>query len=126
MTQRIFDLDNPQDLKDLFDILPDDVQEIQRGIDKTVKFYNRKGLSISFSDVLAINWRDKKEIIRPVDESKWLGCLCWFWDYNERPVIGILDRIATGMSYKYINTDEETYKCCRPVRRNEIKFVEDA
>ena len=27
MTQRIFDVDNPQDIKDLFDILPDGVKK---------------------------------------------------------------------------------------------------
>lgn len=126
MTQRIFDVDNPQDVKDLFDILPDDVQEIQRGIDKTVKFYNRKGLSISFSDVLAINWRDKKEITRPVDESKWIGCLCWFWDlepkYNS---LGVLKKIYTNCSLPYEQSDGACYSNCRPVRRDEIKFVED-
>ena len=126
MTQRIFDVDNPQDVKDLFDILPDDVQEIQRGIDKTVKFYNRKGLSISFSDVLAINWRDKKEIIRPVDESKWLGCLCWFWDGDLKyKSLGFLKKIDREYFGPYEEVGGACYSNCRPVRRDEVKFVED-
>lgn len=41
-----------------------------------------------------INWRDKTEITRPVDECKWIGCLCWFWnDEKERAVLGELAKI---------------------------------
>ena len=125
MTQRIFDVDNPQDIKDLFDILPDGVDKIQREIGISARFLNKKGMILYISELVAFNWRNKKEITRPVDESQWIGKLCWFWDNGEPPVIGILDRIATDVSYKYINTGEETYKCCRPVRRDEVQFAED-
>lgn len=125
MTQRIFDVDNPQDVKDLFDILPNNIVKIKWVPTNKVDLFDNCGLKSS-TGLFCIAWRNKTEITRPVDESRWIGKLCWFWDNGEPPVIGILDRIATDVSYKYINTGEETYKCCRPVRRDEVKFADDA
>lgn len=121
MTQRIFDVDNPQDVKDLFELLPSGIQKIRWTANNSVVFLDKDGV---ITNLFHIAWRDKIEITRPVDESQWIGKLCWFWDNGEPPVIGILDRIATDVSYKYINTDEETYKCCRPVCRNEVQFAD--
>lgn len=123
MTQRIFDVDNPQEI---FDLFPDGVIRIEKSDRKDTKDI------IIFDDDcwdythIKINWRDKTKITRPVDETQWIGKLCWFWDNGEPPVVGILDRIGTDVSYKYINTGEETYKCCRPVRRDEVQFADDA
>lgn len=125
MTQRVFDVNNPQDVKDLFDILPNNIVKIKWVPTNKVDLFDNCGLKSS-TGLFCIAWRNKTEITRPVDESRWIGKLCWFWDNGEPPVIGILDRIATDVSYKYINTDEETYKCCRPVRRDEVQFADDA
>lgn len=124
MTQRIFDVNNTQDVKDLFDILPNNIVKIKWVPTNKVDLFDNCGLKSS-TGLFCIAWRNKTEITRPVDESRWIGKLCWFWDNGEPPVIGILDRIATDVSYKYINAGEETYKCCRPVRRGEVQFVED-
>lgn len=129
MTQRIFDVDNPQDVKDLFDILPDDVDKIQREIGNSARFLNKKGMILYISELVAFNWRDKKEIIRPVDESKWIGCLCWFVGVDETNYIGVLHAIRNSDdSYPFVckNGALRSFKNCRPVRRVEIKFVEDA
>ena len=125
MTQRIFDVDNPQDVKDLFDIVPDRYIRITRDEYNNMRIWSTD-CGVDFFAPFAINWHNKTEITRPVDETQWIGKLCWFWDNGEPPVIGILDRIATDVSYKYINTGEETYKCCRPVRRDEVQFADDA
>lgn len=130
MTQRIFDMDNPQDVKDLFDILPDNVKAVIKDTldNEQIELYDRDDIYIGFCSYIRINWRDKKEITRPVDESKWIGCLCWFVDDDETECIGILHAIRNGDdSYPYVckNGIFRAFKYCRPVRRDEIKFVED-
>lgn len=127
MTQRIFDMDNPQDVKDLFDILPDDVDKIQRENGNSARFLNKKGMILYISELVAFNWRDKKEITRPVDESKWIGCLCWFWDVDpEQKILGFLKKIDTLYGRPYQEMNGLFHQQCRPVRRDEVKFVEDA
>lgn len=124
MTQRIFDVDNPQDVKDLFDILPDKIKKIVRNLNAFDCYDKDENYIYSFQ-IFSINWHGKTEITRPVDESKWIGCLCWFWDDNEQPRIAVMKRIGADTAYKYITTDGACYLNCRPVRRDEIKFVED-
>lgn len=126
MTQRIFDVDNKQDVKDLFDILPEDVEKIQREIGISARFLNKEGMILYISELVAFNWRDKKEITRPVDESKWIGCLCWFIESDATcEYIGILEAIHKNSYTKYQMKNGGCFSSCRPVRRDEIKFVED-
>ena len=71
MTQRIFDVDNPQEI---FDLFPDDVIRIEKSDRKDTQDI------IIFDDDcwdythIKINWRDKTEITRPVrrDEVKFV------------------------------------------------------
>lgn len=123
MTQRIFDVDNPQDVKDLFELLPSGIQKIRWTANSSVVFLDKYGI---ITNLFRINWRDKIEITRPVDEAQWIGKLCWFWDKNEQPFIAVLKKIMLESRYKYTTTDEEGYKYCRPVRRDEVQFAEDA
>ena len=67
MTQRIFDVDNPQDIKDLFDILPDKIKKIMRNLN-AFDCYDKDGNYIYSCYFFAINWRDKTGIARPVGE----------------------------------------------------------
>ena len=69
--------------------------------------------------------RNRTMTQRIFDESKLIGCLCWFLNENEQPRIAVMKRIGADTSYKYITTDGACYLNCRPVRRDEIKFVED-
>lgn len=122
MTQRIFDVNNPQEI---FDLFPDDVIRIE----KTDR--EDKQSIIIFNDdcwdytQIKINWRDKTEITRPVGETQWIGKLCWFWMDNEKlATIGILGRKTPGGNYQE-GTTNECYPYCRPVHRNEVGFVED-
>lgn len=124
MTQRIFDVDNPQDVKDLFDIIPDRYIRITRTDPGHLRVCSTDYV-VDFTAPIVINWRNKTEITRPVDETQWIGKLCWFWDKDEQPFIAVLKKIMTISRYKYTTTDDESYKYCRPVRRDEVKFAED-
>ncbi len=128
MTQRIFDVDNPQDIKDLFDVLPDKVKTVIKDTfdNEQIELYDRDDIYIGFCSYFQINWHNKKEITRPVDESEWVGCLCWFWDeYPKDKHLGILEKIETDYDRPYRVPIDRGYQYCRPVRRDEIKFVED-
>ena len=130
MTQRIFDMDNPQDVKDLFNILPNKVTTIVKDAfdNEEIKLYDKNNAYIDFCSCIRVNWRNKKEITRPVDDSKWIGCLCCFVGDDGTEYIGILHAIRNGDdSYPYVCRSGilRAFKYCRPVRRNEIKFVED-
>lgn len=121
MTQRIFDVDNPQEI---FDLFPDDVIRIEKSDRKDTQDI------IIFDDDrwdythIKINWRDKTEITRPVDKSQWIGKLCWFQEEKSTlPFIGILGRI-NGDEYK-CEAHLAPCKVCRPVRRSEVKFADD-
>lgn len=123
MTQRIFDVNNPQEI---FDLFPDDVIRIEKSDRKDTQDI------IIFNDDcwdythIKIDWRDKTEITRPVDETEWIGCLCWFWDgYPKEKSLGILEKIDRVCSCPYKKVSGCCYQNCRPVRRDEIKFVED-
>lgn len=124
MTQRIFDVDNPQDVKDLFDILPDRYIRITRDEYNNMRIWSTD-CGVDFFAPFAINWHNKTVITRPVDETEWVGCLCWVWDKYEQPRIAVMKRIGADASYKYITTAGYCYEYCRPVRRDEVKFVED-
>ena len=127
MTQRIFDVDNPQDVKDLFDILPDDVVKIKRENGNYARYLNKENMILYISELVAINWRDKTEITRPVDESQLIGKLCWFTSSGATcEYIGILKAINEQARCKYMSADRVSWELCRPVRRDEINFVEDS
>ena len=127
MTQRIFDVDNPQDVKDLFDILPNNIVKIKWVPTNKVDLFDNCGIKSS-TGLFCIAWRNKTEITRPIDETKWVGCLCWFADDTDNEYIGVLHATRNGDdSYPYIckNGLLRSFKQCRPVRRDEVKFVED-
>ena len=124
MTQRIFDVDNPQDIKQMFDILPDKIKKIRRNLN-AFDCYDKDGNYIYSCQFFSIKWQDKTEITRPVDETQWIGKLCWFWMDNEKlATIGILGRKTPGGNYQEGKTNE-CYPYCRPLRHDEVKFVED-
>ena len=127
MTQRIFDVDNPQDVKDLFDILPNAVKKIYKYTPTNeIKFYDKDGEYIDSCSHIRVNWHGKTLITRPVDETQWVGCLCWFWDGNpEEKYLGVLKKIDRDYYGPYEEVSGKYYKNCRPVRRDEVKFVED-
>ena len=128
MTQRIFDVDNPQDVKDLFDVLPDEIKTVIKDVfnNERIEFYNKDRQYIDSCAYIRVNWRDQKEITRPVDESKWIGCLCWFWSNSpEHKCLDFLKSIDITYHQPYETSNGLWYINCCPARRDEIKFVED-
>lgn len=124
MTQRIFDVDNPQDVEDLFDIIPDRYIRITRTDPGHLRVCSTD-CAVDFTAPIVINWRNKTKITRPVDETQWIGKLCWFQEEkNTMPFIGVLESI-NGNEYK-CEAHLTPCKVCRPVRRDEVQFVDDA
>ena len=127
MTQRIFDVDNPQDVKDLFDILPDAVEIVYKDTPSDeIELYDKNRTFMGSCAHIRVKWHDKVQITRPVDESKWIGCLCWFWDKDPKyKHLGILKNINIDYSQSYEESNGLCYIGCCPVCRDEVKFVED-
>ena len=100
MTQRIFDVENKEDMDLLWSILPDDIEKIEieeaNGYNRFC--YKKIGAceySISSLKLIAINWHDKAEITRPIQEAteQDTGKICAFWDNDGRIVYGLLSNL---------------------------------
>ena len=130
MTQRIFDVKNEQDVVDLWDLIPDEINDIHKDLYGTPVYFI-KTLSTP-SEIAApiglikINWRDKTEIHRPFKEATKddIGKLCKFWDKVDYSAIGILRDVATNGSWRrFVMESKENgyYKYCRPLKYEEVK-----
>jgi len=133
MTQRIFDTDNEQDMQDLWNILPDDVTEIQlekRETNTSSAIFNGGyGHSIC-GNLININWYDKTKITRPIQEAteQDIGKLCAFWYRDDKNVFfGILDGINKkddenyAIEKFYCMKDGYDYYHCRRLTKQEIE-----
>jgi hypothetical protein len=91
MTQRIFDIENEKDMADLWDILPDEVCKIEASCGDVVLVYSN-AFRFSIDDIFSINWHDKTEITRPIQEAteQDIGKLCYFWDNDGTRTYGLL------------------------------------
>lgn len=89
MTQRIFDVENEKDMADLWDILPEEIKKLYHESD----CIDEKTASIE--RFIKINWHDKTEITRPIQEASEqnIGKLCYFWTGKDS-TIGILKEIG--------------------------------
>ena len=125
MSQRIFDMENEQDVKDLFDLFPEHINRIAR-LDSdpwTCGILGGKHTKMAYG--LKIKWWNKASVDRPVDKSKWIGCLCWMWNDNEKSArLRILESIGEDKNFPF-EADDEFFKHCRPATKDGIKFVED-
>jgi hypothetical protein len=126
MTQRVFDVENEKDMADLWDILPDDYCRIEkRG--RAYCFYKITcGIDHyeSFANFFKINWHDRTEITRPIQEAteQDIGKLCAFWDYKEEIRYGRLDRIINqGKMTFYSLEDIRDYCHARRLTKQEIE-----
>lgn len=133
MTQRIFDVENEKDMADLWDILPDDIEKIEveeaNGYNRFC--YKKVGPcehSISSLKLIAINWHDKTEITRPIQEAteKDIGKLCSFWNdskYSDDLCFGILTDIREDESYGkvYLRNKEMWCGHARRLTKQEVE-----
>jgi hypothetical protein len=104
MTQRIFDIENEKDMQDLWDILPVGIIRIRNNETQNT-FWSELFFQDIPSGFIKINWHDKTEITRPIQEAieADTGKLCKFWNSEEDFYIGELCRIRdtdTGKHYE--------------------------
>lgn len=120
MTQRIFDIENEKDYADLWDILPDKVFKIHTSEEHIYYSDGDETQYFDVSDLIAINWHDKTEITRPIQEATEadLGKLCMFWDYEDMPHYGVLREIDEESIYK---DGVNLWKHCRRLTKQEIE-----
>lgn len=129
MTQRIFDTDNEEDMKLLWSILPDGVERIKKNDPNTeYSVYLYSDSSIFVCKVLKINWHDKTEITRPIQEASGtdVGKLCVFSYPQEdvSKVIGILRNIkktTDGKNCYKMYGSRLWYIKCRRLTKQEIE-----
>ena len=124
MTQRIFDIENEKDMQDLWNILPDDIEKLSPIMGIRVRIYSNVDYCSTETNLLAINWHDKTEITRPIQEAteQDIGKLCVFYDdINDGVSYGILEKIRTDRDdFKYLKFNC-LYKHCRRLTKQEIE-----
>ena len=131
--QRQFDMENEQDVKDLFDILPDTLSSIYKHPPKErIQLLHESYAELGevINSVFKIKWGEKISVKRPVDKSKWIGCLVAMRDsHDENWGMGTLIEIKENCEYPYsvkiLSGRPTRFKQCRPIKKEEIKFVED-
>lgn len=90
------------------------------------------GINIAFYDVNADDWEKVPD--NPIDWDYIIKnkCLCWFGDHSEeRKRTGLLARLISQDEYRfekggYNGEPSIPYMNCRPVRKDEVTFYEDA
>ena len=128
MTQRIFDVENEKDMADLWDILPDDIVRIYT---EQIECFDKPRTMVEyldtqkdfFSGFIAINWHDKTEITRPIQEATEadIGKLCKFWDSNPNCYsFGIMTKILYSEN-AYYKDNWTLHKHCRRMTKQEIE-----
>lgn len=131
MTQRIFDTDNEEDMKLLWSILPD---KIVRIFLEQIECFDRPRTMVEcldtqkdfFTSLIAIDWHDKTEITRPVQEATEadIGKICYFWEGKDF-AIGVLAGIGDNLSPDIYRMEDGKggiwYVHCRRLTKQEIE-----
>ena len=125
MTQRIFDIENEKDMADLWDILPDRVFKIHTSEEHIYYSDGDETQYFDVSSLIAINWHDKTEITRPIQEATEAdaGKLCYFWDDDGTIAYGLLSEIIIKerKSLKYGCCEGRRWTHARRLTKQEIK-----
>jgi hypothetical protein len=125
MTQRIFDIENEKDMQDLWDILPDDINKIVKDkYQASLCDKNGKWIFTIPYRLIKINWHDKTEITRPIQEATKVdvGKICVFWDDEDEKYFGKLrcigDKYFTMLAPVY---EDLQFVHCRRLTKQEIE-----
>lgn len=127
MTQRVFDIENEKDMADLWDILPENFDTIRKINRWDIAFLAHGNGELRIpSRFIRIEWHDKTEITRPIQEATEadIGKLCKFWNENEEEYrIAIFTSILDKFNYKYNFCDNtDTYwKHCHRLTKQEVE-----
>jgi hypothetical protein len=120
--QKIFDVNNEEDMDLLWSILPDDVVRISPVTSKAnrIEFEDDEFSTI----LLKINWHDKTEITRPINYGDMVGFVGWFWDKdNEKEKsLGVLTGYYPKAAFPFTKDDHCDYSNFRPAKKSELKF----
>lgn len=124
MTQRIFDIENEKDYADLWDILPDETDKITLDDDRYLLYDKNDYFLASISGIIKINWHDKTEITRPIQEvtEQDIGKLCVFWKTNQKRY-GTLTQILNipNGGKLYLLNNDDGWGHCRRLTKQEIE-----
>ena len=95
MTQRVFDIENEKDMQDLWNILPIGIIRIRKNETQNT-FWSELFFQDIPSGFIQINWHDKKEVTRPIQEATEadVGKLCRFWNDESEDFFGRLGHIG--------------------------------
>ncbi|GBR73145.1 hypothetical protein NO1_0575 [Candidatus Termititenax aidoneus] len=124
MTQRTFKMDNEQDVKDLFDILPDKVIRlvIYDNDEDNIHAYGEGVFLFCFINRFPkLDMCGLTEVTRPVDESQYIGKYGLFWDDDgySAPNFGKLLYITKDKNYPYQSEDTGNYQSFRTLTNEE-------
>ena len=124
MTQRIFDVENEKDMADLWDMLPDGIIKISpNNLAGETSLWSELNLFTLPIGLIKINWHDKTEITRPIQEATEadVGKLCKFWDSNpDCYSFGIMTKILYSEN-AYYKDNWTLHKHCRRLTKQEIE-----
>jgi hypothetical protein len=122
--QKIFDVNNKEDMDLLWSILPDEAYSIKKSVG--CQTWRRKGEDTGYYfEFININWHDKTEITRPVNYEDMIGCVGWFWDCDtEIKTLGVLKRV-TNYTKHPVEQREIEWNYFTPAKKSELKFYED-
>jgi hypothetical protein len=124
MTQRIFDIENEKDMQDLWDIVPENIVAIEKSIQNSAIYRTDLGIRSGYQ-YIKINWHDKTEITRPIQEAteQDIGKICAFWNKdNDEVSYGKLLKIDERFNpHKYQASGEWGFIHCRRLIKQEIK-----
>ena len=84
------------------------IREINICRNKINDYYKKEEKDYFITTMLRINWHDKTEITRPIQEAteQDVGKLCYFWDNDGTRTYGLLsDLIIEG-------SEDRKYGCC--------------
>ena len=128
MTQRIFDIENEKDMADLWDILSEEVIKIKKqAYGPSFKYYGDNDNVVSITSIIKIDWHDKTEITRPIQEvtEADIGKICYFWDKEKSGCYEYGELLPGGMNrfqdFPYTARNGRSWQHARRLTKQEIE-----
>ena len=124
--QKIFDVNNKEDMDLLWSILPDDVVRILKACYTSEKYYGENNNVVGITNFFNINWHDKTKITRPVNYEDMIGCVGFFGNKGSEYIVSILKGVDTDYPEPwFLDADDSHWESFRPAKKSELKFYED-
>lgn len=125
--QKIFDVDNKEDMDLLWSILPEEVVKIEKDkLNTEYCVYICSSLAIHKTKILKINWHDKTEITRPVNYESMIGCVGWFGSKKIKTTLSILKSVDCTYGNPWFECkDGKHWDDFTPAKKSELKFWGD-